>query len=65
MRHREGLPYSGPLTAHSRRSPLGGTMRCSFPEADVGSHVQQIERLDGGYADNAAHLECMLLGPIG
>ena len=36
-----------------RRTPLG-TLRCSFPEADVHSHVQQIERMDDRYADEAA-----------
>ena len=33
------------------RSPIGGTKRCSFLEADIGSQVQHIDRMDGGYAD--------------
>ena len=35
-----------------RRSPIG-TLRCSFPEADVRSHVQQIERMDYRFSDDA------------
>ena len=41
-------------TALTRHSQAIVTLRCSFPEADIGNGAQHFGGADGGYADFAA-----------